>query len=84
MGERLTQLYESLAARDLVEIAILAVAIFAVLRFLGKTRGAGLVRGLGIVVVCLFLVAGVSFYVGTLKPKKAIGPLPQATTQPRN
>jgi len=34
--------------------------------------------------VCLFLVAGVSFYVGTLKPKKAIGPPPQATTQPRN
>jgi len=26
----------------------------------------------------------VSFYVGTLKPKKAIGPPPQATTQPRN
>jgi hypothetical protein len=37
-----------------------------------------------IYLVCLFLVAGVSFYVGTLKPKKAIGPPPQATTQPRN
>jgi diadenylate cyclase len=59
LGERLTQLYESLVARDLVEIAILAVAIFAVLRFLGKTRGAGMVRGLGLVVVGLFLVAQV-------------------------
>jgi hypothetical protein len=34
--------------------------------------------------VCLFLVAGVSFYVGTLKPKKAVGPTPPAITQPRN
>jgi hypothetical protein len=34
--------------------------------------------------VCLFLVAGVSFYVGTLKPKKAFGPMPPAITQPRN
>src|SRR5260370_41170576 len=34
--------------------------------------------------VCLFLVAGLSFYVGTLKPKKAIniGPPPMST--PRN
>jgi diadenylate cyclase len=59
LGERLTQLYESLGPRDLVEIAILAVAIFAGLRFLGKTRGAGMVRGLGLVVVGLFLVAQV-------------------------
>ncbi len=31
-----------------------------------------------IYLLCLFLVAGLSFYVGTLKPKKAtgIGPLP--------
>jgi hypothetical protein len=34
--------------------------------------------------VCLFLVAGVSFYVGTLKPKKTIGPPPQTATTPRN
>jgi len=32
--------------------------------------------------VCLFLVAGVSFYVGTLKPKKVVGVPPQATTLP--
>lgn len=34
--------------------------------------------------VCLFLVAGMSFYVGTLKPKHAIGPAPPATSAPRN
>jgi diadenylate cyclase len=45
--------------RDLIEIAILAVTIYFVLRFLGKTRGAGMVRGLGLVVVGLFLVAQV-------------------------
>jgi diadenylate cyclase len=57
--DRLTQLYESATTRDVVEIAILAVTIFFVLRFLGKTRGAGIVRGLGLVVVGLFLVAQV-------------------------
>ena len=59
MGERLTQLYESLGVRDLVEIAILAFVIYALLRFLGRTRGAGMVRGLGLVVVGLFLIAQV-------------------------
>jgi diadenylate cyclase len=48
-----------MGTRDAVEIAILAVAIYLVLRFLGKTRGAGIVRGLGLVVVGLFLVAQV-------------------------
>jgi diadenylate cyclase len=59
LRESLAQLYEALGARDLVEIAILAVAIYTVLRFLGKTRGAGIVRGLGLVVVGLFLLAQV-------------------------
>ena len=59
MIDRLTQLYESASMRDVVEIAILAVAIFVVLRLLGKTRGAGIVRGLGLMVVGLFLVAQV-------------------------
>jgi diadenylate cyclase len=59
LRERWAQLYESIGTRDLVEIAILAVAIYLVLRFLGKTRGAGMVRGLGLVVVGLFLVAQV-------------------------
>jgi hypothetical protein len=34
--------------------------------------------------VCLFAVAGLSFYAGTLKPKKPIGTAPQATSLPRN
>jgi diadenylate cyclase len=56
---RLAQLYELVGKRDLVEIAILAVFIYVLLRFLGKTRGSGLIRGLGLVVVGLFLVAQV-------------------------
>jgi diadenylate cyclase len=59
LGKRLTQLLELVGARDLVEIAILAVAIYLVLRFLGRTRGSGLVRGLGLVLGGLFLVAQV-------------------------
>ncbi len=59
MIDRLTQLYDAATTRDLVEVAILAVVLFALLRFLGKTRGAGLVRGLGLLVVGLFLVAQV-------------------------
>jgi diadenylate cyclase len=59
LGERLAQLYDSVGVRDLVEVAILAVAIFGVLRLLGKTRGAGLVRGLGLVIVGLFLLVQV-------------------------
>jgi len=59
LKERLAQLYESVGTRDLVEIAILAVAIYVVLRFLGRTRGAGMVRGLGLVVVGFFLAAQV-------------------------
>lgn len=57
MRERLAQLSESVGTRDVVEIAILAAAIYLILRMLGKTRGAGIVRGLGLVVVGLFLVA---------------------------
>lgn len=59
MRERLAQLYESVGTRDGVEIVILAVTIYLILRLLGKTRGAGIVRGLGLVVVGLFLVAQV-------------------------
>lgn len=59
MKERLAQLVVSLGTRDLVEIAVLAVAVYGVLRFLGKTRGWGIVRGLGLLGVGLFLVAQV-------------------------
>jgi hypothetical protein len=34
--------------------------------------------------VCLFLVAGLSFYAGTLKPKKAVGVGPPPISAPRN
>jgi hypothetical protein len=33
--------------------------------------------------VCLFLVAGLSFYAGTLKPKKAVGMGPPPVSVPR-
>lgn len=59
MKGRLPQLYELVGTRDLIEIAILGVAMYVILRFLGKTRGAGIVRGLGILAVGLFLVAQV-------------------------
>lgn len=59
MNERLVQLYESVGFRDLVEVVILAIAIYAILRFLGKTRGSGMVRGLALIVMGLFLVAQV-------------------------
>ena len=34
--------------------------------------------------VALFLVAGLSFYAGTLKPKKAVGLGPPPISAPRN
>jgi hypothetical protein len=34
--------------------------------------------------VCLFLVAGLSFYAGTLKSKKAVGLGPPPVSMPRN
>jgi hypothetical protein len=37
-----------------------------------------------IYLVALFLVAGLSFYVGTLKPKKTIGIGPPPVSAPRN
>ena len=59
MPERVAQIYELVGPRDLVEIAILAVFIYGFLRFLGKTRGSAVVRGLGLVIVGLFLLAQV-------------------------
>jgi diadenylate cyclase len=58
---RLAQLYESVGTRDLVQIGILALVIYAVLHFLGRTCGSSssLNRGLGVVVVGLFLAAQV-------------------------
>jgi diadenylate cyclase len=57
---RLLQQYESLTAADLVQIAILAVGVFAFLRFLGRTgAGSSIGRGLGLVAMALFLGAQV-------------------------
>ena len=55
------QLYESVGPRDLVQIAILALVMGAVLHFLSKACGSSstLNRGLGLVFVGLFLVAQV-------------------------
>jgi diadenylate cyclase len=54
----LAQLYESMGTRDLVQIVILALVIYAVWRFLGKTfsPGSSIGRGLSLVVVGLFLL----------------------------
>ncbi len=59
MDDHLQQLYDSVGTRDLIEIALLAAAIYAALRFLGTTRGAGMARGVGMVVVGMFLAAQV-------------------------
>jgi hypothetical protein len=34
--------------------------------------------------VCLVLIGGLSFYAGTLKPKKSIGVAPPPVSAPRN
>src|SRR5207302_1055837 len=49
----------SIGPRDLIEIAILAVVIYAGLRLLAQTRSSGLIRGLGLIVVGVFLLAQV-------------------------
>ena len=59
MSERLMQLYDAADTKDVVEIALLALAFYLLLRLLGRTRGAGVVRGLGLVVVGFFLLAQV-------------------------
>jgi hypothetical protein len=35
-------------------------------------------------VVCLFLITGLSYYAGTLNPKKTLHVPPQSSVQPRN
>jgi len=57
MNGRLSHLYESMDRRDLFEIAILATIGYIILRILSRTRGSGLLRGLGLLVLALFLVA---------------------------
>lgn len=57
MNDRLAQVFDSVDRRDLVEIFLLACALYCLLRLLGRTRGASLVRGLGLFLVGFFLVA---------------------------
>ncbi len=57
MGDRLAQLGEAMDRRDLLDVALLAVAIFVLLRLLGRARGSGVVRGLGLLTFGVFLVA---------------------------
>jgi hypothetical protein len=40
-------------------------------------------QSIAVYLACLFLVAGLSFYVGSLKPKKAVGMGPPPVTAPR-
>ena len=57
---RLGYMYDSIDTRDLVQIAILAVVVFCALRVLSKTGAASMIgRGLGLVIVALFLLAQV-------------------------
>jgi uncharacterized protein (TIGR00159 family) len=59
LSERLVTLFESADLRDFVEVGLLALAIYVLLRLLGRSRGASLVRGLALFVVGSFLVAQV-------------------------
>src|SRR5260370_41533747 len=53
-------MYESLEPLDMVQIGILTIVVFAFLRFLSKTgTGSTIGRGLGIVIMALFLIAQV-------------------------
>jgi diadenylate cyclase len=53
-------MYDALDALDSVQIGILTIVIFALLRFLNKTgAGSSIGRGLGIVIIGLFLVVQV-------------------------
>jgi diadenylate cyclase len=59
LGEQIDLLLDSVGTRDFVEIGILTVVLYGILRFLSKTRGSVLVRGTGLVVVGLVLTAQV-------------------------
>jgi len=50
-------LFDAIDTRDLIEIVILSAGVYFVLRFLRQTRGAGIVRGLGLLGVGFFLIA---------------------------
>lgn len=64
MLEKIIHTWVMVDARAMVQIAILAVSIFFLLQFLGRSRGMGVVRAFGLVIVVLFLAAQilVSFF----------------------
>jgi hypothetical protein len=41
-------------------------------------------QSIAVYFVCLVLIGGLSFYAGTLKPKKTIGSAPPPVSAPRN
>ena len=57
--QRILDFFEGLILKDILEIAIIAMVIYILLRFVRGTRGAGIMRGLGIIVVAGFLLAQV-------------------------
>ena len=59
MLEQIQQLIESVGTRDLVEIGVLTLMMYGILRLLGKLRGPGVVRLLGLAIVGLVLGAQV-------------------------
>src|SRR3954468_15285887 len=61
MIHRLMQLYESVGVRDIIQVVILALVIYGLLRFLGRACGvnSSISRGLSFVVIGSFLLAQV-------------------------
>jgi diadenylate cyclase len=59
LGDQIEQLIDSVGTRDLIEIGILTVGIYAILRCLSKTRGSAILRGFGLVLLGLVLFAQV-------------------------
>jgi diadenylate cyclase len=57
--ERLASLFDFVGTREVIEIVLLAAAIYVVLRFVAKNRGSGMVRGFLLVLGGLFLAAHV-------------------------
>lgn len=57
MAKQALLLFDAIDTRDLIEIVILSAGVYFVLRFLRQTRGAGIVRGLGLLGVGFFLIA---------------------------
>jgi diadenylate cyclase len=55
--DHLAPLYDSVGPRAVVELVILTLLVLALLRFLGKRQGSGLVRGLGLLLIAAFVVA---------------------------